>query len=60
VLLKLWKESTVDWMPVSETEESLHSYAENFGDHLERKIDLMERHVDDEPYIDPEFMWSMK
>jgi len=58
-LLKLWGESTVDWMPVSRSKESLHIYDEHFGDHLLRKIMLMERHIDDEPYIDPDYMWRM-
>jgi hypothetical protein len=59
-LLKLWSESTIDWMPVSRSQESLHIYDERFGDHLRRKIALMERHMDDEPYIDPNFMWRMR
>jgi hypothetical protein len=58
-LMKLWSESSVDWMPISQSEESLHIYAENFGDHLQRKIVLMERHIEDEPYIDPDYMWRM-
>jgi len=58
-LLKLWSESRVDWMPITTGDESLHIYAENFGDHVRRKIELMERHVDDEPYIDPNYMWRM-
>jgi hypothetical protein len=59
-LLRLWNESTVDWMPVSQSGESLHIYDGNFGDHLHRKIALMERHMDDEPNIDPNYMWRMK
>lgn len=59
-LLNLWNESDVDWMPVARTTESLHIYGENFGDHVRRKIALMQQHIDDEPYIDPEFMWRMK
>ncbi len=59
-LLKLWNESDVDWMPVSRTGESLHIYGENFGDHVRRKIALMQQHIDDEPYIDTNFMWRMK
>jgi hypothetical protein len=58
-LLKLWNESDVDWMPISRTGESLHIYGEHFGDHVRRKITLMQQHVDDEPSIDPEFMWRM-
>jgi hypothetical protein len=59
-LLNLWNESDVDWMPVSQMGESLHIYGENFGDHVRRKIALMQQHIDDEPYIDKEFMWRMK
>lgn len=58
-LLKLWSESTIDWMPVSQTRETLHIHDEHFGDHLRRKIALMEQHIDDEPYVDPNFMWRM-
>lgn len=58
-LLRLWRESKVDWMPISKGEESLHIYAENFGEQLQRKIQLMEQHIDDEPYIDPGYMWRM-
>lgn len=58
-LLKLWSESKVDWMPISRSGETLHIYGENFGDHLRRKIALMEQHIDDEPYIDPNYMWRM-
>jgi hypothetical protein len=59
-LLELWNEGGVDWMPVSQAEESLHIYADNFGDHLGRKIALMERHINDEPFIDPKYMWRMQ
>jgi hypothetical protein len=58
-LLALWEESRVDFMPVSARGESLHIYGENIGDHLRRKIRLMERHREDEPRVDPEYMWRM-
>ena len=58
-LLKLWKESRIDWMPISSIGESLHIYGENFGELVERKIELMTKHIDDEPYIDPNYMWRM-
>jgi hypothetical protein len=58
-LLKLWNESDVNWMPISRTGESLHLYGDNFGDHVRRKITLMQQHIDDEPSIDPGFMWRM-
>jgi hypothetical protein len=58
-LLNLWTESHIDWMPITTGEESLHIYGKNFGEHVQRKIELMERHADDEPYIDPNYMWRM-
>jgi hypothetical protein len=58
-LLALWRDSSVDFMPVSSLGETLHSYGDNFGQLLEKKIRLMELHADDEPFIDPDFMWRM-
>lgn len=64
-LLHLWEHSSIDWMPVSAPEplaqkkESLHCYGENFGELLKNKIRLMEQHADDEPYIDPNYMWRV-
>ena len=58
-LLALWRESGIEFMPVAFSGETLHSYGTNFGELLENKIRLMELHADDEPYIDPDFMWRM-
>jgi hypothetical protein len=58
-LLALWRDSEVDFMPVAAEGETLHIYGTNFGELLEKKIRLMELHADDEPFIDPEFMWRM-
>ena len=58
-LLSLWNTSGVHFMPVAEHGESLHIYGVNFGDLLQAKVDLMERHRDDIPYIDPDYMWRM-
>jgi len=58
-LLTLWRSSKVAFMPISRVGESAHSYGENFGDLLERKMALMERHRNDEPYIDPDYLWRM-
>ncbi len=59
-LLTLWNETDVDIIPLSAVSESLHIYGENFGRLLARKIALMERHREDQPRIDPEYMWRMK
>lgn len=58
-LLALWETSTVEFMPVSRIGETLHIYAENFGRLLKKKIDLMERFGDEEPAVDPSYMWRM-
>ena len=52
-------EVITEFIPVSREEETLHIYGENFDALLEEKIRLMQRHADDEPYIDPNFMWQM-
>ena len=59
-LLALWNGPAIPFMPVSALGESLHIYGENFGELLERKIALMERHAHDEPFIDPDYMWRMR
>ncbi len=58
-LLALWEESAIEFMPVSTTGETPHIYGENFGALLKKKIDLMEKHIDDEPSIDPNYMWRI-
>ena len=58
-LLALWRRSRRAFMPVDRAGETLHSYGENFGELLQQKIRLMELHPDDEPRIDPSFMWRM-
>ncbi len=58
-LLDLWSTSTINFMPVAASEETLHCYGENFGELLEKKIELMERFGDLEPSVDPDYMWRM-
>ena len=58
-LLALWEGSSVDFIPFSSACETLHIYGENFGELLKKKIKLMEKHINDEPYIDPNYMWRM-
>jgi hypothetical protein len=58
-LLDLLRTSTVEVIPIATTGESLHAYGLTMPVHLERKIALMERHRNDEPRIDPEYMWKM-
>ena len=58
-LLELWRSHTASFMAVAELGESVHLMGENLGEHLERKIRLMESHRDDEPRVDPDFMWRV-
>jgi hypothetical protein len=58
-LLDLWTTSRVHFMPVAASGETLHCYGENFGELLRRKIELMERFGEEEPSIDPDYMWRM-
>jgi hypothetical protein len=58
-LLSLWRESGTEFMAVSKGRETTFIYDESFGEHLERKIDLMERYGDLEPRIDAEFQYRV-
>lgn len=58
-LLDLWETSSVHFMPIHHDGEWMHDYGPNFGDLLRRKLELMAQYQDDEPYIDPNFMWKM-
>lgn len=58
-LLDLWESSAADFLPISATGETPHIYGGNFGELVKKKIDLMALHKNDEPYIDPMYMWRM-
>ena len=58
-LLQLWETSKTDFMLISEHGESVHQLGENFGELLKKKIDLMQGHESDEPYVDPNFIWRV-
>jgi len=58
-LLRLWKTSTTHWMVVSQVGETSYIYGENLGELIRKKIALMEKYGDVEPYIDPNFIWRV-
>jgi hypothetical protein len=58
-LLNLWNAGQTSFMPVLACGEAYYMYGENFGELLQRKLALMRTHVDDEPRIDPNFLWRM-
>ena len=58
-LYDLWTRTDRSWMIVSADKETTFIYDDSFGDHLLRKISLMQGREDDEPRIDPEFQWRV-
>ncbi len=58
-LLRLWRESDTHFMAVSCVGETPFIYGENFGEGLQKKIDLMRRYREVEPRIDSGIMWRI-
>ncbi len=58
-LLDLWETSKTDFMLISRLGESVHQLGDNLGEHLKKKIKLMTGHENDEPRVDPNFMWRV-
>ncbi len=58
-LIELWKTSTIDFMVVSQYAETPLIHGENFGELLKKRIELMTGRENDEPFIDPDYMWRM-
>jgi len=58
-LIQLWKEAPIEWMIISGAEETPFIHGNNFPKLLEKKIALMEKHKDDEPFIDPDYMFRV-
>lgn len=58
-LLDLWRCTKVNFIPIHQYGETWHEYGENMGELIEKKIALMEKHKNDLPHIDPDYMWRM-
>ncbi|MEX0326176.1 MAG: hypothetical protein AB3N33_08830 [Puniceicoccaceae bacterium] len=58
-LLQHVESNGTDWMLASAVGETTFIYGENFPELLRRKIELMEGREDDEPFVDPDFMWRV-
>jgi len=58
-LLRHWESSTTNWMILSDVGETTFIYYKNMGEHLRRKIELMQGHEDDVPFVDPDFQWRV-
>jgi hypothetical protein len=58
-MIELWEEAAVEWIIISDSQETPFIHAENFPGLLRKKIILMEKHKDDEPSIDPDYMFRV-
>jgi len=58
-LAALFESSTTRFMPVDPTGETFNMYGMNLPELIKKKVALMEKHRDDEPRIDPDFMWRL-
>ncbi len=58
-MLQLWDTTNTELFPISSRGESWLMYGENFGELLQKKIQLMKKHRNDTPFADPNFMWRM-
>jgi hypothetical protein len=58
-LAALFGSSVTRFMPVDPSGETFNMYGRNLPELILKKIALMEEHRDDEPRIDPDFMWRL-
>jgi hypothetical protein len=58
-LLQHVETAETEWMLTSDVGETTFIYGDNMADLLRRKIALMEGREEDEPYVDPDFMWRV-
>ncbi len=58
-LAALFERSAVSFMPVAPAEESFNLYGANLPSLARRKAALMRAHREDEPAIDPNFIWRV-
>ncbi len=59
-LIEIWEKAPIDWMIVSKNEETPFIYGENFPDLMKKRIKLMHKYRNREPFIDQKFMFRVK
>jgi hypothetical protein len=59
-LLELWNTSSTEFMVVSGIAENGFIYGENFGELLERKIELTEKYRNNPPRIEKDVLWRIE
>ncbi len=55
-LIELWETTKIEFMAISDIGETPLIYGEDLGKQLRTKVDLMKKHQNDEPFIDPDYM----
>jgi len=55
-LIELWETTKIEFMAISDVGETPLIYGEELSKQLRKKIELMKKHMNDEPYIDPDYM----
>jgi len=58
-LAALFEGSKTRFMPVDPAGETFNMYGPNLPELIRKKVALMEKHRNDEPRIDPDFMWRL-
>ena len=58
-LLEHVENATTDWMIRSELGETTFVYGDNIAALIRKKIALMEGRENDEPHVDPDYMWRV-
>jgi len=58
-LAALFETSKTRFMPVDPAGETFNMYGTNLPELIRKKVALMEKHRNDEPRIDPDFMWRL-
>ena len=59
-MIRLWNDSGIEWMSVSDFGETPFIHGTNVPDLLRKKIALMKRHRGDRPFIDPGYMFRVE
>ena len=55
-LKELWTSSGIEFMSVTDKGENQLVYGDNMGDLFDKRIAVMKKHINDEPFIDPNYM----
>ncbi len=55
-LLELWQTARIEFIPIAENGETPLIHGKRFGENLVKRISLMQKHMEDEPRINPNYI----